>query len=239
MSNRTELLGRAARCYQSAGAGWMDDACRCFEAVQDFASAARLHELAGRWLRAAECFVRASLWPNAARAYLEAGEPGEAADALLRGGEKGEAAWILADQCRLFTRARSISRELPDAPPAHLAERDLIVARCDIGLNRTDAAARALRSALRHLDTVGAAFGRERLDTWALRVADLLRRPDLAALVHAASTRAGTHMAAEHWREWADGVLGDATGVPTAENLRSQRELAANRVVTGEVQSKI
>jgi tetratricopeptide (TPR) repeat protein len=230
MSNRSELLERAARCYHSAGAGWMDDAVRCYEAVQDFASAARLHEQAGRWLRAAECFVRASLWPSAGHAYLEAGEPGEAADALLRGGEKGEAAWILADQCRLFTRARSVARELPDSP-ATLAERDLILARCEIGLNRPDAAARTLRGALRHLEAVGAIFGRERLDIRALRIADLLRRPDLAALIHAASARAGTHLAAEHWREWADGELGDAAGVPLAEDLRSRRELAASKVV--------
>lgn len=212
MSTRLQLLQRAAQCYHFAG--WQEDACRCYEAVQDHTSAARLHEQAGRWLRAAECYGRANEWRRAARAYLQAGEPLEAGEALVRAGDPREAAWVFADQGRLFTRARSMADSLPASTAVERTEHHLLLARCEVGRNLADHAGVSLRRALRPLEELGPSFARRRPETWAVRVAELLARPDLLALIHALALRVGADGAAERWTQWASHTLGDATGIP-------------------------
>ncbi len=214
MSNRTELLKRAARCYGSAGLAL--DASRCYESVGDFIGAGHLYEQALEWAHASRCFALAQQWPAAARAHLRAGEPEEAAEAWIKAGESGQAAWLLADECRLFTRARALAQSLSEGSPSSPVERELIIARSDIGQNRLADAARRLRAALRLMPSVGVTFSRDRLDAWALHIAGLLRRPDLTALVHSTSAKAGTAGSLDRWRSWAAQSLGDSSGIPAS-----------------------
>jgi hypothetical protein len=49
---------------------------------------------------------------------------------------------------------------------------------------------------------------------WAFALADELRRPDLAAILHATAYRLEVPNARRHWEGWATIALGDATGIP-------------------------
>jgi tetratricopeptide (TPR) repeat protein len=216
---RAELLNRAAHCYLSADL--LDDACRCFEQLEDYARAARLHERRERWEQAARFYERAQTWADAARCYLRCALPEEAAQCLLETDNPLEAAWILADQAHHFERAHAINQAMTPACPAEELAVSLINARCQAGWQHPEQAAALLRDVLRRLTDLEASLDRQRLETGALVVAEVLQRPDLSASLHAAAVVAGTPGAVRRWEVWALHHLGDATGVPL-ENVRSE-----------------
>jgi tetratricopeptide (TPR) repeat protein len=214
---RTELLNRAAHCYLSADL--LDDACRCFEQLEDYARAARLHERQERWEPAARCYERARTWADAARCYLQCALPEEAARCLLKTDNSLDAAWILAEQAHRFERAYDISQAIMPTGLAEALAVKLITARCQAGWQHPEQAVVILGDVLRRLAELEANPERQRLETWALTVAEVLQRPDLSATFHAAAVVAGTPGAVRRWEVWALQHLGDATGVPLENAL--------------------
>jgi hypothetical protein len=248
------LLHRAARCYRAAGLA--DDACRCFEQAGDPVTAARLHEQQQRWEQAANGYTAGGAWAEAARCWLRCHRPAEAADCLGKAGDPLRAAWVLADQARLYRRARSLLRQVADETGTTQLGVALVRARCDAGTGAHESAARGLRHVLDRLrqpasqpsrpSTGGAEepgrpaaapAGPRRpavvgvhaveLTEWALAVAEALHRPDLAVLTHAAATAAGLPNAEQNWEQWAVAILGDATGVPVRETVEQLRDMPA------------
>lgn len=215
---REELLRRAVLCYRRAGAD--DDACRCLQQLGDFAAAALLHEQAKRWLLAARCFEGAAQWRSAARCYLVAHEPESAACCLIAAEDYLEAGWLLAHEAQRVDRARAVlARVQPQGDEETLALA-LAVARCH-SVRQPGAGGSVLRRVVTALPQLAAGPGRERVVRWALAQAEVLRRPDLAAQLHAAMLEAGLPQAVEHWETWAQQRLGSAQGIPVEAVARS------------------
>ena len=207
-----ELLRRAANCY--LGADLVDDACHCFEQLGDDALAARLHERQGRFLQAAQGYERTGNWTDAARCYQRCGLPNEAAACLLQAGDRWQAAWLLADQAGRWQRARLLAQELTPTTLMETLALELLLARCEAaGMHPRTAAAR-LQRVLQRLIEVPTGVERQQLESWAFAIANCLRRPDLAATLHAAAVVAGMPGASQRWESWALSNLGDATGIP-------------------------
>ncbi len=212
MSWRAELLRRAANCYLSAAR--VDDACRCFEQLQEHARAARLHEHQERWLAAARGYEQAGLWQDAARCYERCDWPNEAAACLLQSGERLPAAWLLVDRAQRWRRAHLLAQEItPDSLADRLAL-ELLLARCETAGGHARAAAVRLQRVIEQFDQLSPGPARQRVEAWAFSVTDHLQRPDLCAALHAATVAAGSPGAARRWESWALATWGDATGVP-------------------------
>lgn len=214
MSQRVELLRRAANCY--LGAELLDAACHCFEQLGDAARAARLHERQQRWEAAARHYELAQAWTDAARCYQQAGLPLAAANCLIQAGDSLAAAWLLADQGQRGTRARTLAQAAPVPTLARQLAQTLVLARCDLAAGQTEAAATRLQAVVNHLRELVPGPERERVENWAFVLADGMRRPDLAASLHAAAVLAGVPGAERRWECWALATLGDATGIPLA-----------------------
>jgi tetratricopeptide (TPR) repeat protein len=214
MTRSPDLLVRAAFCYAEAG---------------DYAQAARCHEEAGHRLKAAELWEQAKDPARAAECWLREGRPGRAAECLLSIGRYEAAAECFEDAGDLLragwtlvtrTRSYATAEQLFTAARAEPGGQDL---RRRIG--RRLAAARAygeaapligtLTGATDRLGGLSPAREREEVELWAVTAAELVGRPDLGALVFAASYRAGVPGCADRWQRWAARVLGDTTGVPT------------------------
>jgi hypothetical protein len=219
------LLFRAAQCYLRAG--WQDDACRCFERAGDHARAARLHRDAGRWRQAAAGFESAGLWRDAADCHLRNGAPVEAAECLLEAGDALAAGWLLADRAHRFARARAVAGGVEAGTPAAERMRDLILARCEVGMGLGVEAARRLQTVLATFEALGSAPERQRIVEWSVTVADALRRPDLGARLHAAAVRARLPGAAESWEAWSLAALGEAPSLSAELTTEVESPLAS------------
>lgn len=221
-----KLLARAAHCYERAG--WLDDASRCYTALDDHTAVARLHEAAQRWEAAAGAHGRADAWRDAARCYLRAERPGDAAESLLAAGETLEGCWLLASRLQAFGRAQAAAEALAPGSPEQALARQLVIARCRAARGAKADAAAQVRTAAEALQGLAPGRGRQRVANWALDVADALERPDLAALIHAAAHRAALPHAAARWEGWAVDTLGEAAGIPlpsaAAEHENGDRE---------------
>ncbi len=217
----SDLLLRAAHCYVRAG--WADDAGRCFQGAGHPLAAARLYEQRRQWAPAARAYAEAAEWQGAGRCYLRAGEPGPAADCLLKAGQKLEAAWILAAELHQFRRAHELARAsgAADSDRDEALARELVLARCEAGLDQSRDAARRLRGLLDELPGLLPMIG-QRAERRALAVAGSLGRPDLQALILAAASRAGIPGAFERWQAWAVDTLGDASGLPIEDPAENE-----------------
>lgn len=207
-----ELLARAASCYLRAG--WLAEAGRCFEGAQQPAEAARIREQLGEWPQAAALYERAGLDSQAARCFLEAGLPLQAAECLLRAGEALAAAWVLADRVGQPGRARAVAEDVAADGATTRARRELVLGRCEAELDEPAQAARRLRGVIDTFGELSPGPLRRELEDWGAALATRLDRPDLAAMLHAVATRAGSPGAAERWEAWALERLGDASGIP-------------------------
>ncbi len=213
-TEREALFAKAADCYRRAG--YYDGACRCLELFGDFAAAGSLHEQARRWTEGARCYEEAGHWDAAARCHLADGEPVDGARCLVAAGRHLEAGWILAHEAHRFDRARAtLARVKPETPEETLA-RDLAVARCEARKERNDAGRAVVRAAA-ELAALGPGPGRDRIVDWALTIADVLDRPDLAAQLQAAAVEAGLPESVKRWETWALARLGSAEGIPVLE----------------------
>lgn len=207
MTERQELLEAAARCYLRAGE--QDGACRCFELCAAWAEAATLHEAQGRVRQAAARYEQAGRWLDAARCHHAAGDAEGEARCLAGGGEKLRAAWVLA---HVLGRARAAEELIADTTASLAGETDILLARCDVLRGERGRAAKRLRTALVWVERQAVGPARQRLLDWALAVAEALRRPDLGALVLAAS--AGDAGAEAQWDAWAERTFGEAVAPP-------------------------
>ncbi len=212
VSDPSELLQRAARCY--AIAGWADDACRMFVQLGDDRRAAAYFEQSGKWDQAGECYRRVADWQSAARCFLACTRADEAAECFIKAGDPIRAAWIYAHQVRRFRKAETVAGNVKTETDADQLAVQLILARCEAGTGQIAKAAKKLRSVIVNLAALPPDMHRRRLHDWCLAVAEKLNRLDFTALIHAAAVSSGMPGANETWEKWAGDVLGDVTGVP-------------------------
>jgi hypothetical protein len=219
MSRRTELLVRAADCYERAE--MHADAARCFQDAGRLVSAGKAYNAAGDLARAADCF-RAGNEPAAAAAlYAELGQPAAAADCWESVGDRLSAGWVLATQTREIHRAMRLLGEVTVRDTGRRLRRDLGVGVCRAKADRrSELLERALLACESELARVPRDDERRQVEEWAVVAASLVNRTDLAARVLAASYRCGTRGAAERWRRWGAANLGGTFGVPEREPVR-------------------
>lgn len=211
-SSAKTLLKRAAFCY--AMAQWHGDACRVFEEVGDFKSAAFYHEREERWSLAAQCYSNASDWENAARCFLSAKDPDRAADCYLKAGKKLLAAWLLAHLSKKYINARNIIQDLQKDKSDLIIGNELVIARCEAGQQEAVASAKRLRRVLINLDNTDQHIQWTNWIEWSQAIAEILQRPDLMIEIHAIAYRLNIPQARENWLRWANKNLGDVVGIP-------------------------
>ena len=219
MSNKREqLLRKAIYCYQQAG--MIDDVCRCLEKLGDYLAAARIHEQQQRWLPAAEAYRQAQAWLDAARCYwqCEHSFAEEAAECFVKAGERLQAAWVYAEGAQRFYRARLLLQETPIESLVEEVSRDLILARCEVGIGSAQKAGFFVHNVLTRFPELPLGY-RQRIENWAVTVAQRLSRFDLVATAYAIAYTTGTPDSEKRWEAWALSELGDATGVPTTPSL--------------------
>ncbi|GAA3250421.1 hypothetical protein ACFO1B_40135 [Dactylosporangium siamense] len=166
-----------------------------------WASAARNYEAAGLLQEAARCHHRAGSLRRAVDLYAELGLHHEAATVLAENGNAVGGAWRLAHHAHDPAAARLMLRRAP-GPAGRLLHR-LVSARCDLldGVSET-VVTDALDAAQDLLDG-GPPDDAQRIESWAVLLAEEIRRPDLVALVFAAAVRGDRQGAAQRWQVWA------------------------------------
>ena len=209
-----ELLQKAVQCYMKAG--WLEDACRVWEQLGEYQKAAQIYEEQENWLKAAQCYEQEKNWANAARCYLMCSQPETAVNCWLAGGERLQAAWICADNLK---QVYQVKAELSDFIPQTEIEEleiELITARCHASSGQKRESALIIREQLNQLLKLLTPSQRH-LYNWALRIAEVISRPDLSALIYATGYRAKLPNVCKEWEVWALATLGDATGIPKEE----------------------
>ncbi|KOV61828.1 hypothetical protein [Streptomyces sp. MMG1121] len=213
MTRPPDLLVRAAHCYEQTGD--YAQAARCHDEAGHPLKAAELWEQAGDPARAADCWTRARRPSRAGECLLSARRFEAAAVCFEEGGDLLRAGWTLVTRTRSFATAEQLFAAARAQTPGEGLRRRI---------GRQLATARAygesaplLRTITGVPDRIGSlAPARERaeVELWAVTAADHMHRPDLGALVFAASYRAGVGGCADRWQHWAARNLGDTTGVP-------------------------
>ena len=214
MSNQEsrQLLQKAAQCYVKAG--WLSEACRVWKQIGDYQQAAQTYEQQEQWSEAAECYRQAQNWSKAANCYLKEGEAEKAAECWLAGGETLKAAWLWVSQLKQVYRAKEALSNFEAETETQRRERELIEAHCEASRGKKRESAKRLREQLEPLlDNP-----QPHLYEWALTIAEVIKRPDLCALIHGTAVRAKLPNASSQWESWAIEKLGDCTGIPTEES---------------------
>ena len=216
-SNSKELLQKAAQCYVKAG--WLTEACRVWKQIGDYQQAAQTYEQQSDWAEAASCYRQAQNWTKAAFCYLKDGEKEIAAECWLAAGETLKAAWIWVSQLKQVYRTKEVLSNFVAQTETQALEIELITAHCEANTGKKRESAIRLRALLEPLlDNP-----QPHLYQWALTIAERIKRPDLAALIHATAVRGNLPNAVAQWETWAIAKLGDATGIPpesTRGNLK-------------------
>lgn len=232
-----ELLESAVRCYIRAGEG--DAACDVLASLGAWGDAAGLHERAGRMTEAATMYERADRLLDAARCHRAMGRLDEEARCLIVGEDLLGAAWVLAHDLRRFEEARAVVLRFDDQasakvgakeetiadvptvrPPESPLEQRWVLARCDLGQGRRAVATRTLSE---NAPQLAGTFAGSRAVAWALALSDLLRRPDLTAIIFAGSTGADDRIEAD-WDQWTQKTLGASCGPPFRRSASSSAE---------------
>ncbi|MGW7005219.1 hypothetical protein ACWGCW_21040 [Streptomyces sp. NPDC054933] len=215
MSQPPDLLVRAAVCYEHIGD--YTSAARCREQAGHRLKAAELWEATGEYARAADCWRQAGRPLGAADCLLKLERYEEAAECFAGAGDRLTGGWTLVTRTRSFEAAR---RMFETAEPRNGGQR----LRRRLGLCLTQAQAvgdsgplvRTLRAVPDGIRSLDPARERPEVELWAVTAAGHIRRPDLAAMVFAASHRAGVRGSTDRWLRWAAQSLGDTTGIPSA-----------------------
>ncbi|MBO3459577.1 SUMF1/EgtB/PvdO family nonheme iron enzyme [Aetokthonos hydrillicola CCALA 1050] len=140
-------------------------------------------------------------------------QPQAAVDSWIEAGDTLQAAWILADSLLQIYQVRAQLTNFIPQNQTQAIEIELITARCEASRRKKSQSAIRLRQQLDPLLTQS----QQHLYTWALRIAQVLNRPDLTALIYATAYRAKIPNACQQWEQWAIATLGDATGIPKPE----------------------
>ncbi|AFZ01316.1 formylglycine-generating enzyme family protein [Calothrix sp. PCC 6303] len=209
-----QLLQKAAQCYMKAG--WFADACRVWEQLGEYHQAAQIYEQQENWQKAAQCYEQAQNWAKAAECYLIGDEPEAAANSWLQAGETLQAAWIWADSLQQVYRTKGELSNFIAQTEIQALEIELITARCHASSGKKRESALILREQLNQILKLVTPSQRH-LYTWGLRIAEVIRRPDLTALMYATGYRAKLPNVCKEWEIWALATMGDATGIPKEE----------------------
>ncbi|MEH2368496.1 SUMF1/EgtB/PvdO family nonheme iron enzyme [Nostoc sp.] len=210
----TQLLQKAAQCYVEAG--WLAEACRVWEQIGEYKQAAESYEQLSNWSKAAHCYQQTQNWSNAARCYLMCEQPQAAADCWLQAGEPLKALWIWADNLQQVYRVQAELSNFVAQTQIQALERQLIIARCQASSSQKKESALILKEQLNPLLKLLTPT-QQHLYQWALKIAEVLTRPDLTALIYATAYKAKMPNICQQWEQWAIATLGDATGVPKQE----------------------
>ena len=203
-----QLLKKAAQCYVKEG--WLAEACRVWIQIEEYQQAAQIYEEQSQWAAAANCYRQAQNWRKAAECYLKEGEAETAAECLLSGGETLKAAWLWVSQLKQVYRTKEILSSLVVQTTTEEIERELIIAHCEASTGKKQESAQRLKQQLEPLLN----HRQPHLYEWALTIAEVIKRPDITALIHATGVRANLPNASSQWEKWARAKLGDVTGVP-------------------------
>ncbi|GAA3504973.1 hypothetical protein GCM10019016_120860 [Streptomyces prasinosporus] len=213
MRRPPDLLVRAAHCYEQTGDH--AQAARCHEEAGHPLKAAELWEQAGDPVRAADCWLRARRPGRAAACLLSARRYEAAAECFEQGGDLLNAGWTLVTRTRSFATAEQLFAAAPARTAGERLRRrlgrQLAAARA---YGESDALLSTLAGVPERIGSLAPARERAEVELWAVTAADHVRRPDLGALIFAASYRAAVPGCADRWQHWAARVLGDTTGVP-------------------------
>jgi hypothetical protein len=179
-----------------------------------------------RWIHdAARCYRAAGAYRRAADAWRQVGAVAEAATDFAAAGMAAEAAWIFVHELGDVAAARAVLRDVPPrddsaSQPARVMakddlERRLASARCDVAEQRScDDAIAVLEEVMGFLQRPDYSWGLTDVEGRAVDLADVMLRPDLAALVFAAAVRGGHASAAERWDAWSRRALGVPLQLP-------------------------
>ncbi|NEO80540.1 SUMF1/EgtB/PvdO family nonheme iron enzyme [Moorena sp. SIO4G3] len=210
-SKKREMLQKAAQCYVKAG--WLADASRVWEEIGEYREAAAIYEQQEKWEKAAQCYVQVQDWSKAARCYQNNSQAQPAAKCWLQAGEPLKAAWVGADQLKQIYQSYAILEEVEAKSTIEKLEKELITARCEVNQRKKASAASRVRKLVNSLKNPQP----KHLYEWAIRVAEVLNRPDLSTLIYSAAVKARIPNAIAEWEKWAMGTLGEATGIPQPE----------------------
>jgi len=234
-----QLLQKAAQCYVEAG--WLAEACRVWEKIGDYHQAAQTYEQQGNWSKAAQCYEQQGNWKKAAQCYLMCEQAEAAAECWQKAGETLQAAWIWADKLQQIYQTKAQLSNFIAQTEIQVLEIELITARCEASLGKKRESAVILREQLNQLLKLLTPSQRH-LYEWALRIATVLTRPDLTALIYATAYRAKMPNACQEWEIWAIITLGNATGIPkeeAAEELASYEFEVVSVNCTGEIIKRV
>ncbi|OUL34962.1 sulfatase-modifying factor protein [Nostoc sp. T09] len=227
-----QLLQKAAACYQQAG--WLAEACRLWEQIGEYHQAAITYEQLGNWAKAAHCYQQTQNWSKAAHYYQKAQQPQAAADCYLQANDTLKAAWIYVDSLQQIYRVQAQLTNFVAQTEIQALEIQLITARCQASSNKKAESALILREQLNPLLKL-LTPSQQHLYQWALKIAQVLTRPDLTALIYATAYKAKMPNICQQWEQWAITTFKDATGVPKQEPVD---ELATDEFEVVTVNSK-
>ena len=186
----TALLSRAASCYLRGGAP--DEAARCYRD-------------AGAYRRAAETWESIGALAEAAANYSAAGMHDRAAWILVH--EVGDPAAARAELAAAEARAAGADVAGQARPLSDLL-RYIVRARCNVAEGTASADTLAvLQSVMDYLEHGDDPWYGAEAESRAIAIAEAMIRPDLVALLFAASVRGGRYQAARRWSEWSLRVL--------------------------------
>ena len=220
------MLIKAAQCYVKAG--WLADACRVWEEIGEYREAAAIYEQQEKWEQAARCYLKVGDWSKAAWCYQSNSQPLEAAECWLKGQQPLKAAWVRADQLQEIYQSYAILEEVEAKSEREKLEKELITARCEVNQRKKASAASRVRKLVNSLNNAQP----KHLYEWAIRVAEVLNRPDLSALIYSAAVKGRMPNAIGEWEKWAMATLGEATGIPQPEEEEEEEDLKTFEVVT-------
>jgi len=164
--------------------------------------------------KAIACYEKAGQIDDVCRCLQALGEYVEAAERYEQNNEPWQAAWLYAGEARLFYHARYLVQQTPVLDLADELSHDLILARCDAQIGSKSQAGLTNSKVIKHFPQLPL-IHRQRIEEWAVIVAQHLGRFDLVATTYAIAYTTGTPESEIRWEAWALSTLGDATGVPT------------------------
>jgi len=168
--------------------------------------------------KAIACYEQAGMINDMCRCLQALGEYDQAAVLYEQNNEPWQAAWMYAQEAHLFYQARYRVQKTPVLDLADELSRDLILARCEAEIGSKSQAGLTISKVIKQFPQLPF-IHRQRIEEWAVSVAQHLGRFDLVATTYAIAYTTGTPESEIRWEAWALSTLGDATGVPTTPSV--------------------
>ncbi len=168
--------------------------------------------------KAIACYEKAGQIEDMCRCLKALGEYDQAAVLYEQNNEPWQAAWMYAQEAHLFYQARYRVKQTPVNGLADELSRDLILARCEAEIGSKSQAGLTISKVIKQFPQLPF-IHRQRIEEWAVLVAQRLGRFDLVATTYAIAYTTGTPESEIRWEAWALSTLFDATGVPTTPSV--------------------